>query len=255
MPTILAPMVVDGRLENYAYITIVLKPAAPAGVLAIREKVPFLQDVFLRELNGATIVKADAPQSVDEGALKQRLIARMNQILPAGTVAELKFEPIVVAPVQALMGLYGALATARVSWRRIAELLETPPDVVSPSDGTPLGEVRGEIEFDRATGKLSETDYTALHAQYQELALEALRAEGTGDEGRGAGAAPTKLRPSAPGPRPVCPIDGPRPETNAVFCSACGRRLATAPGFCARCGTALEDGARFCARCGTRVAA
>jgi hypothetical protein len=33
--------------------------------------------------------------------LKPRLIARMNQILPPGTVAELKFEPIVVAPVQA----------------------------------------------------------------------------------------------------------------------------------------------------------
>ena len=101
MPTILAPMIADNRLENYAYITIVLKPATPAGVLAIREKVPFLQDAFLRELNAVTIVKADDPKAVDEAAIKPRLIARMNQILPAGTVAELKFEPIVVAPVQA----------------------------------------------------------------------------------------------------------------------------------------------------------
>jgi hypothetical protein len=100
MPTILAPMVADSQLENYAYITIVLKPAAPAGVLTIREKVPFLQDAFLRELNAAPIVKADDPKVVDEEALKPRLIARVNQILPAGTVAELKFEPIVVAPVQ-----------------------------------------------------------------------------------------------------------------------------------------------------------
>jgi len=101
LPTILAPMIVDSRIENYAYITIVLKPAAPAGILAIREKVPFLQDVFLRELNGPTIVKADDPKSVDETALKARLVARMNQILPAGTVAELKFQPLVVAPVRA----------------------------------------------------------------------------------------------------------------------------------------------------------
>src|SRR5262245_24933424 len=101
MPTIIAPMTADSRLENYAYITVVLKPATPAGVLAIREKVPFLQDAFLRELNGVAIVKANDPKSVDEAALKPRLIARMNQILPAGTVAELKFEPIVVAPVQA----------------------------------------------------------------------------------------------------------------------------------------------------------
>ncbi len=101
LPTILAPMIVDSRTENYAYITIVLKPAAPAGILAIREKVPFLQDAFLRELNGATIVKTDDPKAVDETALKARLIARMNQVLPAGTVAEFKFQPIVVAPVRA----------------------------------------------------------------------------------------------------------------------------------------------------------
>jgi len=63
--------------------------------------VPFLQDAFLRELNGATIAKADDPKSVDETALKARLVARVNQILPAGTVAELKFQPIVVAPVRA----------------------------------------------------------------------------------------------------------------------------------------------------------
>ena len=101
LPTILAPMVVETRTENYAYITIVLKPATPAGILAIREKVPFLQDAFLRELNGATIVKTDDPKAVDETALKARLVARMNQVLPAGTVAEFKFQPIVVAPVQA----------------------------------------------------------------------------------------------------------------------------------------------------------
>ena len=101
LPPILAPMVVEGRLESYAYITIVLKPAAPAGVLAIREKVPFLQDAFLRELNGASIVKAGDPKAVDEAAVRARLIARLSPILPAGTVAELNFEPIVLAPVQA----------------------------------------------------------------------------------------------------------------------------------------------------------
>jgi len=101
LPTILAPMIVDSRTETYAYVTIALKPATPAGVLTIREKVPFLQDAFLRELNGPSIVRADDPKSVDETALKARLLGRVNQILPAGTVAELKFEPIVVAPVKA----------------------------------------------------------------------------------------------------------------------------------------------------------
>ena len=78
-----------------------LNPAAAAGVLAIAKRFRFCRMVFLRELNAATIVKMDDPTSVDEAALRPRLIARINQIRPAGTVAELKFQPVVVAPVQA----------------------------------------------------------------------------------------------------------------------------------------------------------
>jgi ATP-binding cassette subfamily B protein len=66
-----------------------------------------------------------------------------------GTLAEfLAYQARVVAPVQALMGLYGALATARVSWRRVAELLETPPEVTERTDAAPLDSVRGDIDFD-----------------------------------------------------------------------------------------------------------
>jgi hypothetical protein len=133
---------------------------------------------------------------------------------------------------------------------------EDPDDDLSPQ-AVALRALK-EIEFDRATGKLSDADYDALHAQYQAAALEALR----GDEGRGTGdgvARPAPTRPSSPVPRPSCPVDGPRPEPDAVFCSTCGRRLAErdggTTGYCARCGTTLEAGARFCARCGSRIAA
>jgi outer membrane protein OmpA-like peptidoglycan-associated protein len=40
----------------------------------------------------------------------------------------------VFAPAQALMGLYASLATARVSWRRVAELLDTAPEVQERPD-------------------------------------------------------------------------------------------------------------------------
>jgi len=69
--------------------------------------------------------------------------------LTLGTLAAfLAYQARVVAPVQALMGLYGALATARVSWRRVAALLDTPADVVEQPDAQPLEHVRGEIAFD-----------------------------------------------------------------------------------------------------------
>jgi ATP-binding cassette subfamily B protein len=69
--------------------------------------------------------------------------------LTLGTLAAfLAYQARVVAPVQALMGLYGALATARVSWQRVAELLGTPADVTERSDAKPLATVEGLVEFD-----------------------------------------------------------------------------------------------------------
>lgn len=61
-----------------------------------------------------------------------------------------------------------------------------------------------EIEFDRATGKLSESDYDQLKSSYTQRALAYMRSSG--------GA--------------ICEVCGPRPEGDAQFCSNCGRPLA-----------------------------
>jgi len=129
---------------------------------------------------------------------------------------------------------------------------EDPDDDLSP--GAVALRALKEIEFDRATGKLSDADYDALKTRYTSEALVALRAE---SREQGAGSSPIGPAPASrsPLPAPSCPTHGPRPESDAVFCSACGRRLATAPGYCARCGTALEHDAHYCHSCGARVAA
>ena len=61
---------------------------------------PFLRDAFLREVNKANIVKADDSNSVDTVALKARLLVRVNQILPKGSVSDLKFQSIQMTPIQ-----------------------------------------------------------------------------------------------------------------------------------------------------------
>ncbi len=72
--------------------------------------------------------------------------------LTLGTLAAfLAYQARVVAPVQALMGLYGALATARVSWHRVAALLDTQPEVVERPGAVALPSVRGELEFDEVS--------------------------------------------------------------------------------------------------------
>lgn len=69
-----------------------------------------------------------------------------------GTLAAfMAYQARVVAPVQALMGLYGSLATAQVSWRRVAEVLDTAPEVVEAPDAITLAEVTGAVEFDEVT--------------------------------------------------------------------------------------------------------
>lgn len=129
---------------------------------------------------------------------------------------------------------------------------EDPEDDLSPR-AVALRALK-EIEFDRATGKLSDADYEALRRKYTEEALAALREDG---RELGAGSSPVRAAPAprSPLPAPSCPTHGLRPETDAAFCSECGRRLATAPGFCTRCGTSLERQAKYCHSCGARVAA
>ena len=130
---------------------------------------------------------------------------------------------------------------------------EDPEDDLSPR-AVALRALK-EIEFDRATGKLSDGDYEALKARYTAEALAALRAEQPGSEKRETGNVGPPSSPVSRVPFPGCPKHGPRPESDAQFCSECGTRLASAPGYCSRCGSSLERDARYCHSCGARVAA
>jgi hypothetical protein len=97
LPQILAPMVSQSRLLGYAYLTVALAPSGADKVAVIREKMPFLQDAFLREVNKASISKQGDIKSVDAVDVKKRLETRMAAVLPAGTVSELKISQVVVS--------------------------------------------------------------------------------------------------------------------------------------------------------------
>lgn len=113
-----------------------------------------------------------------------------------------------------------------------------------------------EIEFDRATGKLSDADYAALKTRYTSEAIDAMRAAESAESAAIppeasdlAEQAILRYRKRAMG----CEVCGPRPEPDALYCSTCGRYL---PGRCNGCGAAVsEPAARFCASCGRTLAA
>ncbi|HYN82949.1 MAG TPA: hypothetical protein VES88_15800 [Gemmatimonadaceae bacterium] len=93
-------------------------------------------------------------------------------------------------------------------------LFTSSPPVASPTpdrqngdgetDRNPALDALREIEFDRETGKLSDADYAALKETYTHRAVTAMRGGGG----------------------PVCITCGPRPESDARYCSNCGARLA-----------------------------
>ena len=114
-----------------------------------------------------------------------------------------------------------------------------------------------EIEFDRATGKLSETDYASLKTQYTRQAILAMRQHDTADSPSGGAAhLDDEIEAAVRAYRAqhlTCPTCGPRPESDAAYCSTCGRYLHDR---CADCGApvvALD--ARYCMSCGNRLAA
>lgn len=143
------------------------------------------------------------------------------------------------------------------------------PDVYEPLD--PMETRKGaavaalkEIEFDRETGKLSDGDYSELYARYSTEAIEAMRAEdavpapatGSTEDAIEAMVAADVMTLEATGGSaagsPSCPTCGPRPESDAVFCSECGKLLPH-PAQCIQCGAPLEPAGKFCGRCGMGV--
>jgi len=111
-----------------------------------------------------------------------------------------------------------------------------------------------EIEFDRATGKLSDADYDMLKARYTRQAVVAMRSEsGAAAVDESEIEAAIRRAREAQQNVPSCSVHGPRPEPDAIYCSECGRFLG---GACANCGaTTFAPGARFCEGCGHRLAA
>ncbi len=169
--------------------------------------------------------------------------------------------------------IVGALLTgALVLWVVFSPMLSRGPKIPMPPEPVADEETKSgiallalkEIEFDRATGKLSDDDYEMLKERYSTEALSALDQDGNERGGEAVSTDPETLIAArlhqlrsahvaglvAP---PPCPMCGPRPEPDALCCSSCGRALS--PGFCVSCGSALDRTNRFCAACGSRVAA
>ena len=99
MPYLMAPMLnAEGKLAGYAYISSRLTATSDTFALAVRNKLAFIQDAFVRDVNGASVAKADDISAVDQPALEARLLADAKRIMGAGEVASIALVQIQIAP-------------------------------------------------------------------------------------------------------------------------------------------------------------
>lgn len=87
MDTILAPMTgAGGKLIAYAYISSRLTAVSEAAVRNVREKQPFIQDAFVRDVNAASVVTGTDPLGVNVPALEARMLADAGRIMGPGKI-------------------------------------------------------------------------------------------------------------------------------------------------------------------------
>ena len=97
-------------------------------------------------------------------------------------------------------------------WQQSTVDDEAPDDLEATPHGTALVALK-DLEFDHATGKLSDADYRDLRARYTRAAVTSLREVDS-------------PAPAAPGPEgTACSGCGGRSPADALFCSGCGHRL------------------------------
>jgi hypothetical protein len=90
MPFLMAPLTnEDGKLTGYAYISTRLTAVSEATTLIVRDKIPYIQDVMVRDVNGAEVVTAEDREQVDIPKLEARLMGDAKKVLGAGKVKQI----------------------------------------------------------------------------------------------------------------------------------------------------------------------
>ena len=132
MPLLMAPMTnADGKLTGYAYISSRLTATSEGVVTDVREKLPFIQDLMVRNINNAGVTAADDPEKVDIPATEARLLADARKIMGAGKVKQIMVCTVQIAELRPIQ----------------TPALHTPPeDAHDPHAAPPKNPVKSRCE-------------------------------------------------------------------------------------------------------------
>lgn len=89
LPIVVAPLVVDGELVNYAFVSMQLEVAPGHDPWRVREQAAYLRDAMLRAAHRRPVNPPDDPGAVDPETAARVWIAAAEQVLGEGAVAGL----------------------------------------------------------------------------------------------------------------------------------------------------------------------
>jgi len=98
MPFLIAPMSKDGKLLGYAYISHKVVCSSGSATVAVREKLAFIQDADVRDVNARPVGRSDDPMKVDDAALGLRLMENARSVVGANKIVGVVFMQIQFAP-------------------------------------------------------------------------------------------------------------------------------------------------------------
>jgi hypothetical protein len=98
LPVVIAPITVDGKLTGYAYVQSRLTGATAGDVIAVRDKIAFVLDAFVRDVNATPVTMASDPNQVDKDGLARRMLADARRIMGAGHVKSVMVTDVQIGP-------------------------------------------------------------------------------------------------------------------------------------------------------------
>jgi len=90
MPFLMAPLTnAEGKLTGYAYISSRLTASSESALMEVREKIPFIQDLLVRNINNASVTVPDDPEKVDIAGVEARLLADARKVMGAAKIKQI----------------------------------------------------------------------------------------------------------------------------------------------------------------------
>lgn len=80
------PLIFDGQVVNYVFVTVKLMLVPGADVMAMHDKEPYFRDALVREAHRTPFVRPNDYNHLDDARLKSEVLRVVNSVMGPGKV-------------------------------------------------------------------------------------------------------------------------------------------------------------------------